>query len=210
MLREGSGLSRRSTELAAFGRELKIVLRGRPGDERKLLFVGILNKYLPEGGREAVLVGGALVEFYTSGGYVTGDIDVIGDRDAIVPLLEATGFAKSARTWWNTDLELVVDIAGRDLRRTEHVVRVEFAGYSIPTVSLEDLIVDRLLAATYWKSRTDWEQAMLLLRAHRNRVNSAALERKAGQNDVAEPLRNLISALETAGDGPSPSKKRPE
>jgi len=198
-------LSRRSPDPAAFARELEAALRGRPRDERKLLLVGVLNKHLPEG-REAVLVGGALVEFYTSGGYVTGDVDLIGDRDAIVPLLEAAGFAKSARTWWNTDLELVVDIAGRDLRRTEDVVRVEFAGYSIPTVSLEDLIVDRLLAAKYWKSRTDWEQAMLLLRAHRGRVDPSALKRKAGLNDVGDWLQHLFGAIDAGGVRPPPSK----
>ncbi len=126
------------------------------------------------------------MEFYTSGGYVTGDVGVIRDRDAILPLLEAAGFTKSARTWWNTDLELVVDLAGRDLRKSEEVVRVEFDGYSIPTVRLEDLIVDRLLVAKYWKSRTDWEQAMLLLRAHRNRIDQSALKRKAGLNEVGD------------------------
>ncbi len=202
-------MSPRDRNPAGFGRELKTALRGRPRDERKLLLVGVLNKYLL-GGREAVLVGGALVEFYTSGGYVTGDIDVVGDRDRIVPLLEAAGFKRNARTWWNTDLELVVDIAGRDLRRTEEVVRVEFAGYSIPTVTLEDLIVDRLLAAKYWKSRTDWEQAVLLLRAHQNRVDSASLERKAGQNDVADWLENLIRAIEAGAERPPRPKNRAE
>ena len=202
-------MSPRDRNPAAFGRELKTALLGRPRDERKLLLVGVLNKYLL-GGREAVLVGGALVEFYTSGGYVTGDIDVVGDRDRIVPLLEAAGFKRNARTWWNTDLEFVVDIAGRDLRRTEEVVRVEFAGYSIPTVTLEDLIVDRLLAAKYWKSRTDWEQAVLLLRAHQNRVDSASLERKAGQNDVADWLENLIRAIEAGAERPPRPKNRAE
>ena len=197
-------MSRRSPDPAAFARELKAAVRERPRDERKLLLVGVINKYLPEG-REAVLVGGALVEFYTSGGYVTGDVDMIGDWDAIVPLLEAAGFAKSGRTWWNAGLEFVVDIAGRDLRRTEDVVRVELAGYSIPTVSLEDLIVDRLLAAKYWRSRTDWEQAMLLLRAHQKRVDLASVKRKAGRNDVADWLGHLIDALGPGGARPPPS-----
>ncbi len=188
-------MSRSDPNPRAFVREIEAALRDRPREERKLLLVGVLNRHLPEG-HEAVLVGGALVEFYTSGGYVTGDVDLIGDRDAILPLLEAAGFRKSARTWWNTDLELVVDIAGRDLRKTEEVVHVEFAGYSIPTVRLEDLIVDRLLAAKYWKSRTDWEQAMLLLRAHRNRVDRAALKRKADRNDVADWLEHLLRAID--------------
>ena len=198
-------MARRSLDRASFAQRLEAALRGRPRDERKMLFVGVLNKELPEG-REAVLVGGALVEFYTSGGYVTGDLDIIGDRDAIIPLLESAGFSKSGRTWWNTDLELVVDIAGRDLRRTETIVRVVFEGFTIPTVSLEDLIVDRLLAATYWKSATDWEQAVLLLRAHRSRVNMTALKQKAAANDVRDALKELTKVV--GSDGPSASARR--
>jgi len=169
-----------------------------------MLFVGVLNRHMPEG-REAVLVGGALVEFYTSGAYVTGDLDIIGDRDAIVPLLESAGFFKSGRTWWNTDLELVVDIAGRDLRRTETVVAVEFEGFTVPTVSLEDLIVDRLLAAKYWKSPTDWEQAVLLLTAHESRVSVGALKQKAAANDVGDSLRELTKVVGSDGPGTSPT-----
>ena len=198
-------MARRSLDRASFAQKLEGALRGRPRDERKMLFVGVLNKELPEG-REAVLVGGALVEFYTSGGYVTGDLDLIGDRDTIIPLLESAGFSKSGRTWWNTDLELVVDIAGRDLRRTETIVRVVFEGFTIPTVSLEDLIVDRLLAATYWKSATDWEQAVLLLRAHKSRVNMTALKQKAAANDVRDALKELTKVV--GSDGPSASARR--
>ncbi len=195
----------RVPDAASFVRELEGALRGRPRDERKLVFVGVLNKHLPEG-REAVLVGGALVEFYTSGSYVTGDLDIVGDRDGITPLLESAGFTKSARTWWNTDLELVVDIVRRDLRKTEDVVRVEFAGFTIPTVSLEDLIVDRLRAAKYWKSRTDWEQAILLLRAHVSRADASALKRKARWNDVGDWLKHLSRAIDAGGARPPPSK----
>ena len=146
------------------------------------------------------------MEFYTSGGYVTGGLDIVGDRDGIMSLLESAGFTKSARTWWNTDLELVVDIVGRDLRKTEDVVRVEFAGFTIPTVSLEDLIVDRLLAAKYWKSRTDWEQAILLLRAHASRVDASALRRKAQLNDVGDWLKHLSKAVDVGGTRPSPPR----
>src|SRR5207247_761693 len=73
-----------------------------------------------------------------------------------------------------------------------------------------DLIVDRLVAAKYWKSRTDWEQAVLLLRAHQNRVDSASLERKAGQNDVADWLENLIRAIEAGAERPPRPKNRAE
>lgn len=155
-----------------------------------MLLVGVLNRHLPEG-REAVLVGGALVEFLTDGAYVTGDVDLIGDRASILPLLAAAGFEREGRVFFQKDLGLVVDIAGRFLRRGESVTYVEFEGYRVPAVTLEDAIVDRLLAAKFWKSTTDWEQAVLLFTAHRDGLDRAVLRGKARANDVEDALREL-------------------
>ena len=170
-----------------------------------MLFVGVLNRYMPEG-REAVLVGGALVEFYTDGAYVTGDIDLIGDRDSILPLLVAAGFDRQGRVFFQDDLELVVDIAGRSLRRGESVQYIEFEGYRVPSVTLEDAIVDRLLAAKFWQSRTDWEQAVLLFTAHRNSVDRAVLTGKVRANDVGDTLRKLIAKTPKGHRQPPPEK----
>jgi predicted nucleotidyltransferase len=176
----------------AFAGELGRTVRERSVQDRRMLFVGILNRYMPEG-REAVLVGGALVEFYTKGGYVTGDVDLVGDRDSILPLLTAAGFERQARVFIQEDLGLVVDIADDTLRRGESVEHIEFEGYRVPAVTLEDAIVDRLLAAKLWKSTTDWEQAILLFTAHRETIDRAVLRGKARANEVEDFLRKLIA-----------------
>ncbi len=155
-----------------------------------MLLVGVLNRHLPEG-RRAILVGGALVQFLTDGAYITGDVDVIGDAGSILPLLEAAGFEREGRVYVQVDLGLVVDIAGDSLRRGESVTIIEFEGYRVPAVTLEDAIVDRLLAAKFWKSTTDQEQAVLLLRSHRDDVDAAALRGKARANEVGDLLKKL-------------------
>ena len=179
-------------EARRFVDELRQALARKPKAERQVVFVGVLNKHIGAR-RPAVLVGGALVEFYTGGAYVTGDIDLIGDGDVIVRLLTAAGFERSGRVFVHTDLELTVDVAGDTLRQTETVESVEVAGYRVPAVSVEDAIVDRLLAAKYWRSRTDWEQAVLLWMAHRDRIRRDELIKKARANEVEDKLEALMA-----------------
>lgn len=174
--------------------ELVSKLRGRSDSDAKILFVGILNHHLPRGQR-AILVGGALVQFYTAGAYVTGDIDLMGNRKAIGEALKAAGFVEEGRYFSHPDLHLVVEVPGDSLRGGEHVVEIEFEGYRIPSVRLEDAIVDRLLAAKYWKSATDWEQALLLYATHAGRVDSKILAARAEEERVEDVLEQLISTV---------------
>lgn len=181
-----------------FADELVRLLGERSPADRRILFVGLLNKHLP-GGQRAVLVGGALVEFYTSGLYTTGDVDLIGNWNAIEDVMRQAGFGKEGRHLYREDLGLVVEIPKDSLRRTETVVLHEVEGLPVYAVTVEDAIVDRLLAAKFWKSTTDWEQAILLYAAHRARVDPAVLEQKAAANDVPDTLRRLVS--DVAGQG---------
>lgn len=177
--------------------ELRALAR-TPAPERKALLVALLNERLPKGKR-AVLVGGALVELYTAGAHVTGDVDVVGEAAAIVPVLRRLGFARDGRVYAHPDLDVVVDVAGLDLRPTEEVVEIEVAGRVVPAVSIEDAIVDRLLAAKFWASATDWEQAVLLHVAHAPRLRQGVLRARAAANDVADRLADLERAARPDG-----------
>ena len=76
-------------------------------------------------------------------------------------------------------------------RVAESVETVRFEGLDVPVVSLEDSITDRLLAAKFWRSDQDWEQALLLFRVNASRVNEATLEAKAKANDVDDLAKRL-------------------
>lgn len=154
----------------------------------------MLNKHLPRG--RAILVGGALVEFYTGGAYVTADVDLVGDRPVIAAVLEPAGFEASGRYFFHEQFELAVEVPGLVLRPTETVVEFDFEGYRVPCVSVEDSIVDRLLAAEYWKSATDWEQALLLYGAHRDSIRLEVLRDKARRNEVERKLEQMLSLLD--------------
>lgn len=178
-----------------FARELRERVEDRPHPKRKLVLVGLLAKHLPEGAR-AVLVGGSVVEFYTSGGYTTADVDLVGDTAPIAEFLTAAGFEQDGRFFTNTTLELLVEVPGTFLRDTEEVEDVRFEDLTVPMVRLEDLLVDRLLAARFWESTTDWEQAVLVASAHRHRLDLEALREKARANDVEDTLAELLEVVE--------------
>lgn len=189
------------------GESLKAALErqapSRALSDRKLLLLGLINERL--GGRErAVLVGGSLVEFYTVGQYQSGDIDLVGPRARIAKLLTDAGFKEEARYLYRDDLGLVVEVPDSHLRPTETVVKFEFEGLPVYMVSLEDAIVDRLLAAKYWRSATDREQAILLLTGHLKRIDRAVLRKKAAANEVDDLLGELMTLVEAG-----PAKGRP-
>ena len=185
----------------AFAPEFERAMRATPPGERKFVLVGILNRHL-RGRRKAVLVGGAAVELYTAGAYVTGDVDLVAEREEVVSLLEGAGFQRMDRLFFREDLELAVDIVGSTLRPGVRITTLTVGGYEVQVVSVEDAIVDRLLAAKFWKSRTDWEQAGLLWEAHGADVDLEELRTKAHANDIMDRLDELLArASEGQADG---------
>lgn len=173
---------------SAFRKELEQRLQGRELSDRKLLLVGVLNEFLPRGQR-AVLVGGSLVQFYSAGAYESLDVDlVVSSREAVAALMREAGFAEDTRGFEDASTGLVLDISSKPFRATEEVVEAEFEGLKVPMLSLEDAIVDRLLAAKFWRSDTDYEQAFLLYAAVPGRVREEVLTQRATQNDVADFL----------------------
>lgn len=192
----------------AIRQELEAKLKGRSAPERRILFVGILNKYLKPSTR-AVLVGGALVEFYTRGAYVTGDVDLIGEKDAVRRLLAPAGFQEEGRYFFRDDLGIVAEVPSSTRRASETVVESEFEGYRVPMVSVEDAIVDRLLAAKYWRSPTDWEQSILLFRAQRNAIDADVLRKKARVNEVEDKVDELFALEREMGKKPARLRDSP-
>lgn len=180
----------------AFRETLEDRLAGRSPPDRRLLFVGLLQEELEAVGSGVVLVGGGAVELYSSGAYTTADVDLVGHTSTVAALLEPAGFERDGRYFLAEDLELVVEVPGTDLRDSEEAVEVEFEDVVVPVVSMEDVLVDRLLAAKFWESPTDREQAVMLYAAQEARLDSDALEEKAEANDVLDTLEEVRAVVE--------------
>lgn len=165
--------------------------------DRTPIFVALLNERLPEDSH-VVLVGGGLVELLSDGMYTTGDVDLVGGGDHVGGLLEGAGFKSEGRHYVHPDLGLAVDLVGPRLEQDQSEIVIEYKGYKVPALTIEDLIVDRLNAAKHWDSETDWEQAVLIYEVHRDRLDRERLEEKAAYNDVQDVLKELEESIQDA------------
>lgn len=166
---------------------------------RRLYFVAILTKYLPESAKP-VVVGGHAVEFHTGGRYATGDIDLVcPDRQALNALLTSWGFDRQGRHWGRDDLELYVEAPGEALEGAEadRVVEGELEGLPVFVIGAEDLLVDRLNAYVHWRYADDGFWAQQILRAHGKELDWDYLQRRCEQEDTLAALLDMKTRWET-------------
>jgi len=158
--------------------------------ERRLTFVGLLSQGVEAlGWPVPVVVGGHAVEFYTAGGYTTVDIDLAGASEPIAQVLDAWGFAREGRHWYDDELGLVVEVPGSPLAADEaaHTVTLRVGRTSARIIGIEDLIIDRLAACKHWRHTESCEWAARLL-AVADDLDEVYLRRRAAEEDVDDVL----------------------
>ena len=141
------------------------------------------------GNKKPILVGGSAVEFYTRGTCKSIDIDLLGDRESLVKLLEDMGFSKMGRHWFYTK-DIGIEIVGSSAegRRVNEVLH---EGKLIRIISIEDLIVDRLNACKHWKSQYDCEQAHVLFAAYMDKLDMDYLKTRMKEEDLEMDLLKI-------------------
>lgn len=172
-------------------------------NRKNLLVAELVCELFERRGLEPVIVGGSAVEFYTDGGYVSGDVDVCFNgprlptpRERETVLAEA-GESVSLRSW--NIAGVLVDLLGR--LETSARTPLQQIG-ELRLIQIEDLIAERILVATQPRfSAERWQVAKALLAAGWNNLvdlDRGELQRVAESRDyrVADDLRRLISEIE--------------
>lgn len=165
---------------------------------KRILALGLVADRLAEDGIEPILVGGAALEFYTAGGYATGDVDL---ALPLGPEVDAAftdfGFRKSGRFWVREDLDLLFEapapagLPGETAPRTV----VEIEGLRIVVIGVEDLLLDRLRAAVHWRSDEDRRWARRLAGLYADRVDWEYLRSRATDPDERQALERLAEEV---------------
>jgi hypothetical protein len=154
-----------------------------------MLLVGYLTEKLFKDGKSIFLVGGQAVEAYTGGQFTTGDIDITTtDKEATEKVLAQMSFTREGMVWLNERLGLAVHIVGDYPTRSEKVRKVDVGSYRVHVIGVEELIIDRLKAAKFWKSERDSEQAVVLLNAFRRTVDIEYLRKRAREENLEDVL----------------------
>jgi hypothetical protein len=166
-------------------------LRKEPDElARKMLLIGYLTERLEKEKPESVyVVGGQAVETYTAGQFRTGDIDIVTpDSKAAEEILERIGFEREGMVWLSKALGLAVHIVGLSPTNSEKARIIHAGPYQVRIVGVEDLIIDRLAAAKFWKSQVDLEQAKALWKGFRKQIDLQYLRKRARDEKVEDVL----------------------
>ncbi len=146
-----------------YGKEVQRVCAMHDLLQQALALCGLVTRLFAQRGSRLVVVGGAAIEFYTEGAYMSGDVDLCRTSAAPIPLreqqelmglLNATGGPRS----WKVG-PLFVDLLGALENESIAPLRGMETPYGpIEIIPPELLIVERVLAATY--PRPDEEAAL--------------------------------------------------
>ena len=157
--------------------------------KKKLLLLGFISDEPSRKGSFLFLVGGQAVETYTGGQFTTGDIDITTtDREETENLLKRLGFKREGMVWLSERLAIAVHIVGSYPTRTERIRTVEVGPYQVRVIGVEELIIDRLRAAKFWKSKRDSEQAVALFNGFSKRIDLDYLRKRAREGQVEDIL----------------------
>jgi len=169
--------------------------------ERHIEIVSILNEALRPYEIKPIMVGGVAVEFYSRGGYTTGDIDLVarGGR-ALAETMRALGFLKRGKDWVNDELEIYIEYWADSLGPDEEFNEILYHGSRLRILSIEDLIVDRLCAFKWWGSTVDGVNVMLLLESAMGYDDKVTI-RKGKREDVYDALQGIKKILKNLKEG---------
>lgn len=172
--------------------------------------------HLEGAGIRSTLVGGAVVSIYTEGLYRSGDLDMVPDRrdrTEIHTVLAQIGFLPDKSRYFkhpecdhlylefpNGPVEL-----GDEFPITPDEIQVE--GRTLRILSPTDCVKDRLAAYIHWKTRTGFNQAVLVCRRQKDRVDLAKVAawcKAEGGTAAYEELTQKLSELQSSDTPPHP------
>jgi hypothetical protein len=174
------------------GPSLDAILDREPGPSRTAGIAAWFQSLYGENAEVPVLVGGAAVELYTGGAYRTGDLDFVGRvPDAVARKLLAAGFTVKGRHWVRADGQVYIELPGLLLEEDERAATIKVDEWQVLIASLEDILVDRLAAWTFWRSHVDGVNAHLLMKTQGEQLDSDRLRERARRTGTTKSLAVL-------------------
>ena len=162
--------------------------------------------HLEGAGIHTVLVGGAVVAIHTEGLYRSGDLDLVPDgvsRGKLAGALRELGFAPSKSRYFKhpecPHLFLEFPRGPVEIGEEYPVIPDEITveGRVLRLLSPTDSVKDRLAGYIHWRSRANFEQAVLICRRQADRVDLEEVkrwcEKEGGQSSFLELMEFLAN-----------------
>jgi hypothetical protein len=134
------------------------------------------------------VVGGSALEIYTTGDYVSADVDlVVEDQRRVAKVLRSWGFTFKGMYWTSPDFRPSVQIVGKydsGSRRLSQVVTTRYGRVRLAAV--EDIVVKRLIEARHWNRPEAVAEAMLAVSRYGPELDWEYLNFKASKDGVTD------------------------
>jgi hypothetical protein len=177
----------------------QIIASKEDGLYKKIAIMAIVTKAIKNLGVKPVIVGGQAVEFYTSGGYTTMDIDMICETSIskIDSKLAPLGFKREGKYWTLVDFNIAIEVPSGPLAgKWDKVAEVEVDDeYTVYIIGIEDIIIDRLNRYKHWNVESDKEWIMGMLYINYQEIDWEYLLDRAKEERTEEELikfRNIV------------------
>lgn len=189
--------------------------------EKNFRIAGVITEYVKAKiGVRLIIVGGLSVEIYTEGGYMTRDIDFVGeDHSSIMKCLEELGFEP---TWkykknilggevmrFHNKLNTLVEVPSETLKGADYsrVQRLKTEdGLEVWVISKEDIIADRIRAVYHHKDAYHLPYIVEIIRRNAEILDYEYINRVLTQEEAAI-LKNALLVLSEIDDGETMLKK---
>ena len=168
--------------------------------ERQLYVAAAIFGSFEEKGIYAVLVGGTVVEYYTAGGYTTGDVDMVLpplEKREIERVMQELGFERfeDYRHWLHPKIPVPVEFPPGPLQighlPVQEVNEIEIGKIKLKILRVEDILLDRLIMAQEWKDLQAQAQSEMLMDAHYVKMDWPYVHRKASELGILTLLQKI-------------------
>lgn len=183
---------------------IKKLLKKAATEQKKILkqlyVAAAISSAFEKEGVQAVLVGGTVVEYYTAGGYTTADIDMILpplEKQKIETVMKRLGFERfqDYRHWIHPQIRIPIEFPPGPLQighlLVQEVNEIEIEKIKLKILRVEDILLDRLVAAQEWKDQQAQVQAEMLMYAHYTDIDWSYVHQKSSQLGILKFFRNI-------------------
>jgi len=168
--------------------------------ERQIYVAAVISSAFEKKGIQTVLVGGAVVEYYTAGGYTTADIDMILpplEKQEIETVMKGLGFERfeDYRHWLHPHIPVPVEFPPGPLQvghlLIQEVNEIEVEKIKLKILKVEDILLDRMIMAQEWKDLQAKIQAEMLMYAHYTEIDWSYVHQKSSQLGILKLFQKV-------------------
>ena len=145
----------------------------------------------------SVEIYGQALEYYTLGGYTTGDIDIaLPSTNEVDKIFSKMCFRKEGRYWIREDIDSLIEAPTSDLSGEDaQLVELEIEDMRCYIIGLEDLIIDRLNGYVHRHLEDDGRWVKRLLFLHAEEIDKEYLFRRAREESTEQSLNKIYQEL---------------